>query len=188
MYLSTWTDPVVTHARRCKPPHVSQSRASIHSRLLSMRLDFPASEYPIARSCPMPKTVVQLRQQIAELQQREQALLATEIEGVVGRIREAISFYQLSPEQLFGPLMAKRTSGRCGAKVTKGASSKAASKRLASDGAIPRKQEHPALVRRSRSGTRTKVAMPGRVAEVGLGGCEAPWRRARRSRTSPSSL
>lgn len=50
----------------------------------------------------MPKTVEQIRQQIAKLQQQEQAILSKEVDGVVARIRAAIAYYNLTPERLFG--------------------------------------------------------------------------------------
>jgi DNA-binding protein H-NS len=50
----------------------------------------------------MPKTVEQIRQQIAKLQQQEKQLLDKEINGVVARIRQAVEHYQLTPEQIFG--------------------------------------------------------------------------------------
>ncbi len=50
----------------------------------------------------MPKTVEQIRQQIAKLQQQEKALLDKEVNGVVARIREAVEHYRLTPEQIFG--------------------------------------------------------------------------------------
>lgn len=52
----------------------------------------------------MPKSVEQIRQQIAKLQQQEQALLSKEIDGVVARIREAVSHYKLTPDHIFGEL------------------------------------------------------------------------------------
>lgn len=54
----------------------------------------------------MPKTVEQIRQQIEKLRQQERELLAKEVSGVVARIREAVAHYQLTPEQIFGPLNA----------------------------------------------------------------------------------
>ena len=50
----------------------------------------------------MAKTVDQIRQQIEKLQAQEQALLAKEVAGVVARIKEAIVYYNLTSEQLFG--------------------------------------------------------------------------------------
>lgn len=121
----------------------------------------------------MPKTVVQIRQQIAELQQQEQALMAKEIEGVVGRIREAISFYQLSPEQLFGPLKAKRTSGRRGPKVAKDTSSKTARKRPATGGVKPVK------ARASSAGKKVAIKYKDENGNVWSGrGSQPRWLRS----------
>lgn len=50
----------------------------------------------------MAETVEQIRQKIAKLQAKEEALLAKEVDGVVARIQEAIAFYKLTPERLFG--------------------------------------------------------------------------------------
>ena len=50
----------------------------------------------------MPKTVDQIRQQIAKLQQQEQAILAKEIDGVVAKIKIAVDHYGLTPEHIFG--------------------------------------------------------------------------------------
>ncbi len=50
----------------------------------------------------MAQSVAQIREQIAKLQAREQEALAREADGVVARIKEAIAFYKLTPERLFG--------------------------------------------------------------------------------------
>ena len=51
----------------------------------------------------MAKTIAQMTAEIERLQRRIDAARAQEVAGVVGRIREAIDFYGLTPEQLFGP-------------------------------------------------------------------------------------
>lgn len=50
----------------------------------------------------MPKTVDQIRQQIAKLQEQEKALLQKEVSGVVARIKEAVAHYGLTADQIFG--------------------------------------------------------------------------------------
>lgn len=58
----------------------------------------------------MAKKLAQIEAQIKKLQDEAAALRAKEVAGVVGRIREAIEHYQLTPEQLFGSSRKKRTS------------------------------------------------------------------------------
>lgn len=63
----------------------------------------------------MPKTVDQIRQQIAKLKEQEQALMQKEVSGVVARIREAVAHYGLTADQIFGaaePAKAGRKPGR----------------------------------------------------------------------------
>jgi len=50
----------------------------------------------------MPQTYAQLQKQIATLQQKADAIRAKEVDGVIERIKVAISHYALTPEQLFG--------------------------------------------------------------------------------------
>lgn len=50
----------------------------------------------------MARTLVQIRQQIEKLEQEAKSVKAKEVAGVVGRIREAIDFYGLTAEDLFG--------------------------------------------------------------------------------------
>lgn len=68
----------------------------------------------------MAKTVEQIRQQIAKLQERERMLLQKEAAGVVARIKEAVAHYGITPEQIFGS-----------ADATKPASKRVATKRVA---------------------------------------------------------
>ena len=49
----------------------------------------------------MAKTLAQIREQIASLQEKEKVLLSREVSNVVDRIREAIAYYSLTPAQLF---------------------------------------------------------------------------------------
>lgn len=83
----------------------------------------------------MPKTVEQIRQQIAKLKEQEKALLDREVAGVVARIREAIAHYGLTVEQVFGggaaasrrpPQARKRSTAgqKPGAKQRRGESAK----------------------------------------------------------------
>lgn len=62
----------------------------------------------------MTKTVAQLTAQIERLQQKIESVKASEVAGVVARIREAISYYELTPEQLFGsrPAKGKRAAAK----------------------------------------------------------------------------
>jgi len=61
----------------------------------------------------MPKTVDQIRQQIAKLQAQEQALLQKEVAGVVAKIRTAVEHYGITAEQIFGAAgPTKRRGGR----------------------------------------------------------------------------
>ena len=50
----------------------------------------------------MTKTYAQLKAEIAELETKAALVRAKEIDDVVGRIREAITAYELTPDQLFG--------------------------------------------------------------------------------------
>ncbi|MCW5640963.1 MAG: H-NS histone family protein [Rhodoferax sp.] len=50
----------------------------------------------------MTRTLVQIRQQIENLEKEAEKVKAKEIEGVIGRIREAIDFYNLTVEDVFG--------------------------------------------------------------------------------------
>lgn len=59
----------------------------------------------------MAQTYAQLQQQIAALQQKADAIRAKEVDGVIDRIKIAISHYELTPEQLFGgKASAKKTA------------------------------------------------------------------------------
>lgn len=59
----------------------------------------------------MAKSVEQLNQQIAKLQQQVELAKAREAEGVIKRIREAVEHYGLTPEQIFGTGSGRRTRG-----------------------------------------------------------------------------
>lgn len=48
----------------------------------------------------MPKTLAQIRKQIAQLEEQAKSIRQREISGVVARIREAISHYGLTAEDL----------------------------------------------------------------------------------------
>ena len=76
----------------------------------------------------MARTLVQIRQQIEKLEQEAESVKTKEIAGVVGRIREAIDFYGLTVEDLFGTKDKKagRPKGVAGVAVKSGASKKAA--------------------------------------------------------------
>ena len=78
----------------------------------------------------MPKSVAQLNQEIVKLQKQVEAAKAKEALEVIARIREAIDYYGLTPEQLFSPKRKARASTAAhgatkktpdGAKAQKGA-------------------------------------------------------------------
>lgn len=48
----------------------------------------------------MPKTLAQIQKQIARLEEQANAIKQREVAGVIARIREAISFYKLTPADL----------------------------------------------------------------------------------------
>ena len=60
----------------------------------------------------MAKTIAQMTAEIEKLQRQIETAQSKEVQGVVDRIREAIDFYGLTPEQLFG----KKTKGPAKAK------------------------------------------------------------------------
>ena len=74
----------------------------------------------------MAKTYAQIQQQITELQQEAERLRQKEVEGVVARIKEAISVYGLTPADLgFGKnerQQAQVTTKVAAKRVQKGAS------------------------------------------------------------------
>jgi len=59
----------------------------------------------------MAKKLAQIEAQIKKLQDEAAALRAEEVAGVVGRIKDAIQHYGLTPEQLFGASRQKRKPG-----------------------------------------------------------------------------
>jgi len=61
----------------------------------------------------MAKTIAQMTAEIEKLQRQIETTKSKEVQGVVDRIREAIDFYGLTPEQLFG----KKTKGPAKAKA-----------------------------------------------------------------------
>lgn len=90
----------------------------------------------------MPKTVDQIRQQIAKLQQQEQAILAKEIDGVVAKIKTAVKHYGITPEQIFGSDSVPSAKAPSAAKTTKPKTVRAAAPmkaESAEDGAAPSK-------------------------------------------------
>lgn len=48
----------------------------------------------------MPKTLAQIQKQIARLEEQANAIKQREVAGVIARIREAITFYKLTPADL----------------------------------------------------------------------------------------
>lgn len=72
----------------------------------------------------MAKTWTQIQKQISQLQKEAASIKAKELDGVVGRIKEAVEHYGLTPKDIFGVA----TTGAKGiARKTKG--KKAASKK-----------------------------------------------------------
>ena len=53
----------------------------------------------------MAKTFSSIQRQIEKLQREAAALKAKEIGGVIERIRNAITFYALTPADLFGSML-----------------------------------------------------------------------------------
>lgn len=76
----------------------------------------------------MARTLAQVRQQIEVLEKEAVSIKTKEIEGVVGRIREAIEFYGLTVEDLFETKAKKlgRPKLTAGVAVKKGAKKKVA--------------------------------------------------------------
>lgn len=89
-------------------------------------------------------TLQQVRKQIADLREREQQLLQAEVGGVIARIREAIAYYSITPEQLFGDA---RTDARV-------------SKRPGKRGRKPRAGAAPTKRAPSRTGSRKGFKVP----------------------------
>jgi DNA-binding protein H-NS len=91
------------------------------------------------RSTLMAKTLAQIEEQIAKLQEQKEAIKAKEVSGVVARIKEAIAHYGLAVEDLFG----SQAGGRKGARTAtvkstkKAASKKAAGKRTGKGVRVP---------------------------------------------------
>lgn len=78
----------------------------------------------------MAKTLAQIQQQIAKLQQEADAIKAKEVSGVVERIKEAIAHYGLTVDDLFG----RSTSGRKSAGKARAPSKKPTAKKAATKG------------------------------------------------------
>ncbi len=75
----------------------------------------------------MTKTYAQIVKQIEVLKQDAEKIRRKEVEGVVGRIREAIAVYNLSAEDLgFGSKKPKAAAGKTVAKQVKRRGAKAA--------------------------------------------------------------
>jgi DNA-binding protein H-NS len=87
----------------------------------------------------MAKTLAQIEEQIAKLQEQKEAIKAKEVSGVVARIKEAIAHYGLAVEDLFGSQAGGRKGARTAtAKSTrKAASKKAAGKRAGKGVRVP---------------------------------------------------
>lgn len=80
----------------------------------------------------MPRTLADINKEIAALQKEAEVVRPKEVKEVVARIKEAISFYALSPEDLFGTT---RKSAR--SKRTVAAATKARKERATMPGAKP---------------------------------------------------
>lgn len=71
----------------------------------------------------MTRTLVQIRKQIESLEKEAENIRDKEVAGVIARIKEAISFYELSSADLFGTnekkvAPSKRSSSKSPKKVT----------------------------------------------------------------------
>ena len=60
----------------------------------------------------MAKNLQTLMKQIAQLQKQADTLRSREKAGVIGRIKEAIAHYDITPEELFGGVPARATRKR----------------------------------------------------------------------------
>jgi len=69
----------------------------------------------------MAKTIAQMTAEIEKLQRQIETAKSKEVQGVVDRIREAIDFYGLTPEQLFGQKTKGKRQGKApaGPKATR---------------------------------------------------------------------
>jgi len=76
----------------------------------------------------MAKTIAQMTAEIEKLQRQIEATKSKEVQGVVDRIREAIDFYGLTSDQLFGQKSRKNKVAKA-AKATRRAPAKAAAPR-----------------------------------------------------------
>ncbi len=94
----------------------------------------------------MAKTYTQIQQQIAKLQKEADAVKTREVPGVIGRIKDAIGHYGLTPQDLFGPASASAASTAPAAS----ASASANSVKRTSKAASPKKpaDNKPATQRR----------------------------------------
>jgi DNA-binding protein H-NS len=92
----------------------------------------------------MAKTLVQLTQDLERLQHKIEQAKAREVAGVIGRIKEAIEYYGLTPEQLFGK--AQKTSSSRRGTSNKGAGRKVGVQ-AGRDKVKPPRQGKPALVK-----------------------------------------
>lgn len=83
----------------------------------------------------MAKTLAQIEEQIAKLEEQKEAIKAKEVSGVVARIKVAIAHYGLAVEDLFGSPTGKRKGARTAVvNLKKAASKKLASKRATGKG------------------------------------------------------
>lgn len=72
----------------------------------------------------MAKTWIQIQKQISQLQKEAASIKARELDGVVGRIKEAVEHYGLTPQDIFG-VAATGTKGIAGKTKGKKAGKKA---------------------------------------------------------------
>ena len=79
----------------------------------------------------MAQTYAQLQKQIAALQQKADAIRSKEVDGVIDRIKVAISHYELTPEQLFGgKASAKKVAAKGTHKATNRTAKKSSAKKV----------------------------------------------------------
>jgi DNA-binding protein H-NS len=66
----------------------------------------------------MARTWAQIQKQIAQLQKEAESIKSKELDGVIGRIKEAVEHYGLTTKDIFGaaagsaPRVARKTRGR----------------------------------------------------------------------------
>lgn len=104
----------------------------------------------------MAKTVDQIREQIARLQEQERVLLNKEVAGVIDRIKAAVAHYGLTPAQIFGSSTATVRTAPARTKAPKVARKKRALAKPEVPAAATGTAQAPATTRSAKG---TKVAI-----------------------------